>query len=100
MSLWNSNLIHSQLYGFINDSSYTLDFFADSVTKRVITMNIMLNYRGQELILENVIANNQNNLYGMMVASGVEVPDAADLASSIMNKLSNQRFVVPKLKFE
>lgn len=100
MSLWNSNLIHSQLYGFINDSSYILDFFADSVTKRVITMNVMLNYRGQELILENVIANNQNNLYGMMVASGVEVPDAADLASSIMNKLSNQRFVVPKLKFE
>lgn len=100
MSLWNSNLIHSQLYGFINDSSYTLDFFADSVTKRIITMNVMLNYRGQEFILENVVTNNENNLFGMLIATGVETPDAADISSSIMNKLSNQRFIVPRVKID
>ena len=97
MANWNKNLIHSQLFGLSGPASYTLDFYADSVSKRIITMNVLVNYNGQEYTLENVINNNQNNLYGMLVATGIDVPVAANLVGDIMQKLWNQRFVSPKV---
>lgn len=97
MSMWNSNLIHNQMYGATQSASYTLDFFSDSVSRRIITMNVMLNYNNQEITLENAINSNQNNLFAMIVGAGVQVPDAIDLVSSIMEKLWSQRFLVPKV---
>ena len=97
MSIWNSNLIHHQMYGATQNASYTLDFFSDTMSRKIITMNIMLNYNGEETILENVIGNGKNNIYAMIAGSGVAQQDAIDIVSNIMTKLSSQKFVVPKI---
>ena len=85
------------MYGATQNASYTLDFFSDTMSRKIITMNIMLNYNGEETILENVIGNGKNNIYAMIAGSGVAQQDAIDIVSNIMTKLSSQKFVVPKI---
>ena len=94
--MWSSNLIHNQTTGATNSASYSLDFFTDSVSRKVINMNMVLYYDNQEHILENVINGENNDIFSTLLAVDVEYNDALDILSSVMNKLWNQNFVAPK----
>lgn len=97
MTLWNSNLLHNQIYGAIPGCSYTLDFFSDAVSRQVVSLNAIINYEGEEHLLENVITGMQNNLYGTLVALGIDIPNVIDICESIMDKLYLQGFRVRKI---
>ena len=97
MSIWNSDLLHRRLFGNTNKASYTLDFFADDTSKKVISMNAVIFYDGEEFTLENVISNSQNNLYVILSSTGMDLDDAQEIVMKIMNDLWNEGYVVPKV---
>ena len=97
MSIWNSNLLHRRLFGNTNTASYTLDFFADDVSKKVISMNAVIYYDGEEYVLENVISNGQNNLYVILSSTDMDQATAEEIVMKIMQSLWSEGFVVPKV---
>ena len=100
MSIRNNNLLHRRIFGNTNLASYTLDFYADDVSKRIISMNAVIYYDGEEYILENVISGGQNNLLSILSSTDMEPTDAEEVVVRIMQSLMSEGFVVPKVTID